>query len=164
MPPLIQWVLIIFGLWMVYLNVQSLLAKKKALAQATAAQRWPSVTGKVVSSNIVEGHSTDSKTGQTIHTYRPEVEYSYTVAGTELKGTRIAFGKILYYQPAEGEAFLAKHAPGTGIPVWHDPAAPAEAVLDTNPAHATHLAAADFAMLGFGLLAVGAGVWGMVAG
>jgi hypothetical protein len=48
--------------------------------------------------------------------------------------------------------------------VWHDPASPSEAVLDTNPAHATHLAVADFAMLGVGLLAAGAGVWGMVAG
>ncbi|RBP44287.1 uncharacterized protein DUF3592 [Roseimicrobium gellanilyticum] len=164
MPPLIQWVLVIFGLWMIYLNVQGLLAKKKNLALATAAVNWPSVIGTVVSSNIVEGRSTDSKTGQTYHSYSPKVEYSYTVAGAGLQGTRIAFGRILYYQPTEAEAFLTKHAPGASISVWHDPAAPAEAVLDRDPAHATHLVVADFAMLGFGLLAAGAGVWSMLVG
>lgn len=162
MPPLIQWVLLLFGAWLVYLCVTGLLEKKKNLALARLASAWPTVTGKVISSRVVEGKSISSETRQEIFTYRPEIEYAYSVGGKEYKSTRKAFGKILWYQSAEAEAFKNNHAPLAPVKVYHDPANPQEAVLDPDPDHATKLVAADFGMLAFGLVLAGLGLGGMI--
>jgi hypothetical protein len=162
MPPLIQWVFLLFGTWLIYLCVTGLLEKRKNLARARLASTWPSVTGRVVSLRIVEGKSISTETKQEIHTYRPEIEYAYSVGGTEYQSTRQAFGKILWYQSAEAEAFQSSHAPEATVTVYHDPANPRESVLDPDPAHATKLVAADFAMLVAGVVMAVVGLGGMV--
>jgi hypothetical protein len=162
MPPLIQWVFLLFGAWLIYLNVQSLLEKRKALKQAQEAATWPSVTGRIVTAQIVEGRYHDSKSGNTINTYRPEVTYNYNAGGAERVGSRLAFGKILYYQPTEAEAFMSAHGQGAEVQVFHDPAAPQESVLDRNPAHATKLVIADTFMLIVGLALFGTGLGAML--
>jgi hypothetical protein len=68
MPPLIQWVLLLFGVWLIHLCATNLLAKKKSLTLARQAATWPTVAGRVVSSRIVEGNSISSETRQEIHT------------------------------------------------------------------------------------------------
>jgi hypothetical protein len=162
MPPLIQWVFVLFGAWLIYLNVQSLLAKRKALRQAQEAASWPAVPGRVVTAQITEGRYRDTKTGNMIHTYRPEVTYNYTAEGKERLGSRLAFGKILYYQPAEAEAFMQAHGLGAAVQVYHDPLAPDESVLDRDPAHATKLVIADAFMLIVGLALFGTGLGAML--
>jgi hypothetical protein len=152
---MLQWVSLLFGAWLIYLNVQSLLAKSKASKQAREAATWPAVTGRVVTAQIVEGRYNDNRSGNVIHTYRPEVTYSYSVGGAEHVGSRLAFGKILYYQPTEAEAFMNAHGQGAQVQVYHDPAAPKEAVLDRDPAHAAKLVFADAFMLIGGLALVG---------
>lgn len=160
---MIQWVLILFGLWLAYLSLTGLLEKRKAQRQAGEAASWPQVTGRVVNVKIEEGRSRSSETGQMIHTYRPEITYSYAVGGADRQGSRIAFGNILYYQPGEAEAFLQAHPEGGAIPVFHDPKAPDQAVLDRDPAHAKKLVFADFGMLLFGLVLIGLGLGGMLS-
>jgi hypothetical protein len=162
MPPLIQWVLLLFGAWLAYLCVTGLLEKKKNLGLARLASLWPTVTGKVVSSRIVEGKSISTETRQEIFTYRPEVEYAYSVGGKDYKASRQAFGKILWYQSVEAEAFKVSHAPGEAVKVYHDPANPQDAVLDPDPSHATKLVAADFGLLAFGVVLMGLGLGGMI--
>lgn len=159
---MIAWVMILFGLWLVYLCVQGLLEKSKNAKQAQAAKDWASATGNVVSLEIVEGQNRSSETQQVIRTYRPEVTYSYTVGGKEFKSSRIAFGKILYYQSAEAEAFKSKYGQGAQVPVFYDPAAPDQAVLDRDPSHATKLVFADYGMMIFGLVLLGIGLSGVL--
>ena len=83
--------------------------------------------------------------------------------GAERVGSRLAFGKILYYQPTEAEAFMKAHGQGAEIQVFYDPAAPQEAVLDRDPAHATKLVAADAFMLVVGLALFGVGLGAMLS-
>jgi hypothetical protein len=162
MPPFIQWVFLLFGAWLIYLCITSLLEKKKNLALARLASGWPTVTGRIVSARIVEGRSIDS-TRREVRSYRPEVEYAYTVGGREYKSTRQAFGKILWYSSSEADAFRESHAADAAVTVYHDPAKPEEAVLDPNPEHATKLVVADFAMLGIGLVLSGVAMSAMLS-
>lgn len=146
-----QWVLLLFGGWLIFLCVRGLLEKRAALAEAKAAAAWPSTEGRVLSVAIIEGSSISSETKQRIFTYRPEIRYGYRVNNVDFESTRIAFGKVLYYDQAEAQAFLAAHAEGAPVTVYHNPSNPNRAVLNRDPALATQLVAADFAMLGFGL-------------
>jgi len=160
---MIQWVFLLFGAWLIYLTVQALFEKKRALKLAEASVKWTSVPGTVTSSEISEGRNRDSSTGQMVHTYWPSATYSYVAGGAEHQSSRVAFGKIVYYKPDEAEAFMQKHAKGATVEVFYDPAAPAEAVLDRDPAHATRLASANVFMLVAGLAMMGAGLWNMLA-
>ena len=161
MPPLIQWVLFLFGLWLMFLSVRGLREKNRSLSQALAARTWPAATGAIILAKIEKGHYHDTKSGNTIHTYRPEVSYRYRVGDKELTGARLAFGKILYYQPAEAEAFLAAHPAGGIVQVYHDPASPGESVLDRGPSHARQGIGSEVAMFVLGLGAVAACLWSM---
>lgn len=163
MPPLIQWVFLLFGAWLIYLNVQSLLEKRKNFKQAREAEKWRSVSGKVVSSEMSEGRYRSSESGQMVNTYWPKVTYAYTAGGAERQGSRVAFGKVMFYSSTEAEAFMQKHAQGATVQVFHDPAVPTEAVLDRDPVHATKLVIADSFMLIAGLAMMGAGLWGMLS-
>ena len=162
MPLFIQWALLLFGAWLICLCLTGLREKKMNLDAARHAGTWPTVIGKVTASRIVEGKSISSETRQEIFTYRPEIEYTYSAGGKEFSSTRQAFGKILWYQPAEAEEFKSRFAPGTSVQVYHNPANPRDAVIDPDPAHAIHLAAADFGMLVVGLILVSLGLGAMV--
>jgi hypothetical protein len=161
MPPFIQWVLFLFGLWLMFLSVRGLREKNRSLSRALAARSWPAATGTILLAKIEKGHYHDKKSGNTIHTYRPEVSYRYRVGDKEFTGTRLAFGKILYYQPAEAEAFLAARPAGASVRVYHDPANPAESVLDRGPSHAQQAIGAEVALFVLGLGAVAACLWSM---
>lgn len=149
------------GLWLIYLTIQGLRQSSKNLRQAAVAGAWPTTTGRIVKSSIVEGRHTDSSTNQEIHTYRPEVEYAYQVGGKDYTSTRFAFGKVLYYQRTEADAFLQKYATGSPAAVRHDPGTPADAVLDISPEYATGTRKGDYLMMGFGVIILGIGLWGV---
>ena len=57
------------------------------LRASKVAGTWPTTQGKVLRCEIKEGSDSDGG-----RTYETKVEYSYTVAGSNYKGTRIAFG------------------------------------------------------------------------
>ncbi|HSI82962.1 MAG: DUF3592 domain-containing protein [Candidatus Methylacidiphilales bacterium] len=155
------WILLALGIWLIFINLQSLMEKVKNLTQAKAAREWPSAKGSIIASSVDEGKNYSSETGQQTVTYRPSVVYGYNVGGTAYQANRIAFGSILFYQPTEAQAFLEAHMEGMSIPVYYDPKQPSEAVLDTNPDHATRLVAADFAMMGFGVGSALLGIMGL---
>lgn len=164
MSPVMKCIFLLFGGWLAYLNITGLLAKRRGFRQAKVARQWPSVTGRVLSSRIVEGRSRSSETRQMIYTYRPEVEFEYQAGGKTFKSQRIAFGKLLFYQPSEAQAFMEQHAVGAPVTVYHDPQQSSEAVLNRDPSLATHLMIADCGMLVAGLALMGAGIYGFIAG
>ncbi len=152
-----HWILILVGGGLIFLCLQNLQIRSRALAVAKASERWPVATGKVLSVSISEGSYVSTETRQTVHTYLPAIRYTYNVGNHDWEASRIAFGQILYYQPAEVEAFKAAHPVEAKLPVYYNPANPAEAVLDRDQSHVTKLALADFAMLVLGLCIGGLG-------
>jgi hypothetical protein len=162
MPPLIQWVLFLIGLWLMFLSVRGLRDKNRGMSRALAAREWLTTTGTIILGKIEEGRYHDRKSGNTIHTYRPEVSYHYRVGEREFTGACLAFGKIVYCQPSEAGAFLAAHPAGGPIQVYYAPANPAESVLDRSPTHAQQGIGSEVVMFFLGLGAVAACLWSML--
>jgi Protein of unknown function (DUF3592) len=69
----------------------------RAVGKAKAAEAWPTATGRVISSEVVEEESTDRE-GATSTWYDPVVTYAYSAGGRELTGRRLRFGN--YRSPA----------------------------------------------------------------
>ena len=108
------------------------------LREAKASASWPTTDGKIVTSRVVEQReeveSEDSngrKEWTTEITYRPEIRFTYRVAGNDYStdtwkpGATVAYGT-----PKRAEAAVARYAVGLSVPVHYDPAHPDTAVLE----------------------------------
>ena len=102
--------------------------------QANQAARWPKAPGRIVASRA-EGRSSSSGRNPT-RVYEPVVEYAYSVAGQEYRGSRVSFGASV----AAGKSWAQKRASaypvGGAVTVHYDPANPAESVLEPRVAFA----------------------------
>lgn len=98
-----------------------------ALWQSKAAERWPTVSGRIIASNFDINRDDDSTS------YRTDVEYEYVVNGLELTGKRIAFG----YTGSSGKRFhrdvYEMLQPDTTVAVRYHPDNPTRAVLTYGP-------------------------------
>ena len=68
-------------------------AHYRAASKAKASETWPVAQGKMVDCQVVEEESTDREGGTTTW-YNPVVNYSYSVAGRDLQGSRLRFGNV----------------------------------------------------------------------
>ena len=131
----------------------------RAAGKAKAAETWPTATGRVISSEVVEEESTDRE-GGTSTWYNPVVTYSYLAGGRELTGRRLRFGNYRSASRKKAEAAMAPYKVGGSPPVRYNPERPEECVLETTKPGPIYLIMALFGFLfiGFGLM------WGSLAG
>jgi hypothetical protein len=131
----------------------------RAVGKAKAAETWPTATGRVVASEVVEEESSDRDGGSTTW-YNPVVTYAYTAAGREMTGRRLRFGNYRFATREKAEAALAAYPVGSSPPVRYNPEKPEECVLETRKPGPLYLIMAVFGLLfaGFGLF------WGAMAG
>jgi hypothetical protein len=129
-----------------------LLAFAKASGeQAARAKRWSKVAGRVVSSRA-EGRDPATDVARTTKlVYEPVVEYAYTVAGRDYRGSRLAFGATVAGTQTWAEGKAAAFPEGKEVTVHYDPANPAESVLSPRAAFAWGNLV--FALVFFGLAA-----------
>jgi len=131
----------------------------RAVGKAKAAQTWPTATGRVVSSEVIEEESSDRE-GATSTWYNPAVAYSYSAGGRELTGRRLRFGNYRFASRKKAEAALAPYPVGATPMVRYNPESPEECVIETTKPGPLYLVMALFGFLfiGFGLF------WNSMAG
>ena len=124
----------------------------RALAKAKASETWPTTTGKVLSSEVVEEESRDDD-GASSTWYNPVVTYSYTAGGGVLQSRRIRFANMRQATRKKAEEIVARYPEGSSPLVRYNPEKPAEAVLETQKPGPLYLVMAAFGLLfvGFGL-------------
>ncbi|MEA3008681.1 MAG: hypothetical protein QOJ91_373 [Sphingomonadales bacterium] len=124
----------------------------RAVGKAKAAESWPTATGRVISSEVVEEESTDRE-GGTSTWYNPVVTYAYSAGGRELTGRRLRFGNYRSSSRKKAEAALAAYPAGANPTVRYNPQNPEECVLETSKPGPIYLIMAVFGFLfvGFGL-------------
>lgn len=124
----------------------------RAVGKATAAETWPTATGRVISSEVVEEESTDRE-GGTSTWYNPVVTYAYTAGGRELTSRRLRFGNYRSVSRKQAEAAAAPYPAGATPTVRYNPQNPDECVLETRKPGPIYLIMALFGFLfiGFGL-------------
>ena len=87
---------------------------------------WP-VTDGVIRSAWMK----PSSSGKGSTTYKPEVTYTYQVAGVSYKGDKIAIGQVSS-SAGYAQGVLDRYPVGTNISVHYSPTNPAKAVLETG--------------------------------
>ena len=126
------------------------------LLRASAATRWPTVSGKVIRSTVTE----DTFDGAPI--FEADVAYEYAVGGQAIIGHRIRFGEFSTTSRERAAAETSRWPVGAQVTVHYDPRGPATAVLETpRPVLGVWLVAAG--VLGLVVVALAAGavaLWG----
>ena len=124
----------------------------RAVGKAKSAETWPTATGRVLSSEVVEEESSDRE-GGTSTWYNPVVTYAYSAGGRELTGRRLRFGNYRSANRKKAEAALAPYRVGSTPIVRYNPEKPEESVLETSKPGPIYLVMALFGFLfiGFGL-------------
>jgi len=111
------------------------------------AADWPSVRGKIVSSQVEKFQKRVDRTLTT--SYRPTVEYAYSVHGLDYRSNQIKVGMEVDGSQAYAAKVCARYPAGGEIDVHYDPANPSTSALE-NPTGATWVlalvAAACFAL------------------
>jgi len=103
--------------------------------KATAATRWPTATGTVLSS-FAEARRTlaAEKRGQSVVVWSPVVEYSYRVLDRDYHGSRVAFGAAAAGARELAERTVARYPVGQVVTVHFNPSNPSFAVLEPRVA------------------------------
>jgi hypothetical protein len=96
--------------------------------RAKASLIWPSAQGRITSSQVVK---TSARYG---YSYKPEVEYEYSVAGRTYSGKRIAFGPAGSSNEARERALAASYQVGAPVEVFYNSARPSSAILERRMA------------------------------
>ena len=112
-----------FGLFFPILAIYAGYLVRKAWRLGVASEHWPSVSGTIVSSEMeCEEHDDPD-------TYRLLVQYTYEVQGEMHTGDTLTYrGTSTKRQHVA--AHLAKYPAGCQVPVFYDPEAPEQSVLE----------------------------------
>ena len=95
----------------------------RSLILSNTAKTWPTTEGDVESCTITESSDSDGTT------YKVDVQYSYTVAGTRYAGDRIAFGYAGSSGRTAHQEIADRLSGAKTVHVRYDPANPSRAVL-----------------------------------
>lgn len=93
-----------------------------------AAAGWPTVPGKVVSSEVQTLRSGGG--GPNDLSFEPNVVYSYTVDGQTFSGNKVNFSAFRSTNKAAPQKTVDRYLPGTEVTVHYNPKKPQEAVLE----------------------------------
>jgi hypothetical protein len=99
--------------------------------RAREAQRWPKATGRVIVSKV-ERYTDTSGDSSKSRSYRPVIEFAYSVDGTEYCSKQRQLGVQSGGSERWARAVTAKYSVGSAVEVRYDPANPATAALE-NP-------------------------------
>src|SRR6266481_1968507 len=88
------------------------------------SRRWPQTPGRITRSFVLVGDD-----GGGSDTYTPQIEYEYTVEGTDYRGRLLQHGQIGSWNRERAEQVIARYPSGANAIVFFDPRRPTTAVL-----------------------------------
>ncbi len=105
---------------------------------ASASARWPTVSGTVTTSDVIEetlvdDSNTDKSIIRKIHRYQVDLRYAYQVGKRDFVGTAANWGWTAVYGLRElAETAAAQYRQGQPVTVYYDPEQPGHAVLEPD--------------------------------
>lgn len=104
---------------------------RRGNARFAAAGRWMRTDGLVKMARVDTHNYMANGTMQT--SYRAQALYTYQAGGTQREGTRVFLvARSDWTTRSPGEAWLATCPAGATVPVWYDPANPADSAMILN--------------------------------
>ena len=124
-------------------------ARNERTAKQSAS--WPTAQGRIVESRLIESTSTDSD-GMTSTSYKPSIRYTYEVGGKKYQGDRLNRGMGMAYDAGTARGIMARYPMDGAVTVYYNPAAPAEAALETTARGGTVIKIVGIVLLVVGVL------------
>lgn len=118
---------ILFMLGFILLGVVFMYRAVGGRLKAKKAQSWPIVSGRVVSSEVVEDRLR-SATGKATIAYVPDISYEYTVNGTRYTSSTVIFG-VKTYDYITASRICEKFSVESEASVYYNPADAQDSVL-----------------------------------
>ena len=122
---LLSLLLIVIGLFFGGLTFYFFYKNFQNWQAARQSQFWPTVPGTIEKAEIIW-------VGVRSKSPKPVITYTYHVNGVSYTGSRIAFEFAHVYTREETDALLRRYPAGAEIPIYYDPARPAESTLETQ--------------------------------
>jgi hypothetical protein len=113
------WIFIFLGVSIIGFGVYTMVRSLRCAA-------WPTTEGVVQKTEMKRSHSSEGS-----DTFSPDITYSYQVAGTNYKSTRLAFG-AMSSSTDYAQGVLNRYPVGRKVPVHYSPDDPKLAVLETG--------------------------------
>jgi len=126
-----------------------------SMQKAKAAKAWPTVEGRITSSEVDSYWKRDRDSGST-RMHEAKIAYEYTVDGVSYESTKISFMSSSSSLRGQAQAMVRKYPAGGTATVYYNPSNPQEAVLEPGAAGGAMIfmaAGGIFALIGiFGSL------------
>ncbi len=114
--PLFMAAFVLFYIWLVIREVVRFI-------KGIQAKSWPTASGKIVNSNLVE------RWGSEDMEYEAEIKYSYTALNKEYKSNNLYFGLLSPTSKWPAKYLVKKYKKPTNIKVYYNPKSPSESIL-----------------------------------
>jgi hypothetical protein len=120
------------GVIFLVLGILGFVCMHRAQSYIDRVAQWPSVDGKIVTSEITESTSW-GKYGRRTSRFA-DIEYAYTVYGQNYQGEHLRLLPMLHMK-SDGtlEELVARYPVGRSVQVYYDPGDPAASVLIPTP-------------------------------
>lgn len=130
-------------------GIYLILRSRKDKLKVQQAMNWPSVTGKVLESRLIESTSTDSD-GDSSTTYRPYIRYEYDMGGITYTNDKVDVGMVISTSGTKkAKELLSRFSMGSSVLVYVNPDNPADSILEQKASTTATL------VIGIALLATG---------
>jgi hypothetical protein len=122
------------GVIFAVIGVALLIFGQRQRSQAKATEKWPTLSGTIVTARIDQQTRTERSQGRTYTrtSHTPVVQYTYDLGGKTFQGNRIFPGSGMSYDLGTAQGIINRYQPGQPATVHYDPADPTQAVLETQ--------------------------------
>ena len=124
------------------------------VSQARRTLDWPSVEGKVISSQVIARQPSRSPATNAAPdhgvSYYPVVKYEFSVDGNSYQGDQVFVGRVGLARQSWAQEIVGKYRPNQSVTVYYDPVAPSQCVLQRGAQWSTYF----FVFIGAGLGAI----------
>ncbi len=99
--------------------------------RAKRTESWPTASGTILSSSVTKRSHYDSDSNSTRTSYKPTIQYQYSVMGQQMSGSRVAVGSDSYSKKKANE-ICERYPAGSPVNVHYNPEKITETVLETT--------------------------------
>lgn len=134
-------------------GIYLILRSRTGTQKSRKSMNWPSVTGKVLETRLIESTNIDSD-GDSSTIYRPYIRYEYEVDDVTYTNDKIDLGMVVSTSGTKkAQEILSRFSLGSSVLVYVNPNDPADSVLEQK-ASTSGLLVIGIAMLVTGLCLV----------
>lgn len=136
----------IFGLIFLCVGIGCAYFGLKTVQNARASSDWPTVKGKIISSDVEQKRSTSGsgRKRKSSTTYHAEVYYEYAVNGVTQSSDRVSFGQYGSSNSGHAREIVNRYPAGSIVDVYYSEEKPEISVLEPGATWSSYM------LLGFG--------------